>query len=463
MCEGDIATIPAALRAALAAPPGGQIALVIGAGCSIDPPTSRRTAREYATQAYRQLEERGTIAAGSCNPENLGSLADAVFAARGTQKDLVDILRPQLLNAPAHDGHKLAAALLAEQIVGLILTLNFDRAIDSAVATIAHKSTVTIVHAVEELRNRTRFGVIYLHGNVESEDSKWILRTAQIDQTWDDTWQEYIVMDLALTPNVIFAGLGSPTPVISETVLKAKAALSADKTIIQVDKMELQHNTFAQTMGVAAADYVVSCWTGFMQALGGVAAREFNNKIFDRYPRFCTENRHDEQDPALVMAALPLDILSSGKLRAAWFLDKSEYKAFNSTNVDHLVDIIRTLALALTIVGATECVLVEDGMDFRKDGKPVLRVFSCSGAGALYWANVEGAIQARHQEFRRNDKTTAVVYLATAVDIGLTSVPESIVAEVDGDGVTASPRDFAYFSPRTLNENPQALLDMMRN
>lgn len=447
----------------MAGPPGGQIALVLGAGCSIDPPTNRRTAREYATQAHRQLVDRGLIVADCCDPGDLGGLADAVYAATGSQKALVDILKPELVNATPNDGHKIAAALLAERVVGLIFTLNFDRALDSAVATIAHDSAVTIIHAVEDLRALMRFSVIYLHGNVETPEDKWILRTAQIDKSWDDTWQKYVVVDLALTPNIIFAGLGSPTPVISETVLKAKAALSYDKKIFQVDTMDRSSNALAQNLEVAADDYVISCWTGFMHALGEVVAHEFLNKISDRHPQFCVDNHHDEEDLGMVTAALPSDILSLGKLRAEWFLDKSEYKPFNSTNLDHLVDIVRTLAMALKIVDATECVAVENGMEFRKGGRVLFRVFSCSGAGAMYWARVEGEMQARLQRFRRNDKTTAVVYLTTAVEVELTSVPESIVPERGGDTVTASPRDFAYFSPRSLRENPQALMDMMRN
>jgi hypothetical protein len=464
MCEGDIVRVPAALRAAVSGPANGRIALVLGAGCSIDPPTSRKTAGDYAALAHRRLVAENIVAEDCCDPRDLGGLADAVFDATGSQKDLVAILKPELVNAAPNDGHKIAAALLGEQIVGLILTLNFDRAIDSAVATMAHGSPVTIVHSVEDLSERTRFGVIYLHGDVEAREDEWILRTAQINASWNDTWQQYVVVDLALTPNVVFAGLGSPTPVISETVLKVKGALPAGKKIYQVDKMDSARNLLAQKLEVAPDDYVISCWTGFMRALGDIVAREVLNKMSDRHPSFCVDNNHAVEDIDMVMAALPSDILSLGKLRAAWFMERTEYKAFHNTNLDHLVDIVRALAMALEIVGAAECVLVEDGMEFRKDGRIIFRVFSCSGAGTAYWAKIEGEMQSRVQKFRRSDKTSPVVFLVTAVEFDqATSVPENIVPKRNTDEVTASPRDFPYFSATMLKNNPKMLTDVMRN
>jgi hypothetical protein len=391
-------------------------------------------------------------------------LADAVFGATGSQDALVDILKPELSNATPNDGHKIAAALLAEQIVGLILTLNFDRAVDAAIATIAHGETIAIVHSIEDLSVRTRFAVVYLHGNVEAPPGKWILRQAQIDASWEDTWQKYVVEDLAMTPSVVFAGLGSPTPVISDTVLRVSEALPAGKKIYQVDAVDSARNELAQALQVAAANYVVASWTGFMRKIGETVAREFLHRISERSPGFCAKNRHPAEDITSALSALPHDMLALGRLRASWFFDKSEYKPFRTANLDHLVDIVRTVSIALRIVEADACVPVEDGMEFRRDGKMLLRVFSCSGAGSVYWAKVEAEMQSRLERFRRHDKSTPVAYLVTGVDMSqATSVPENIVPKPTGDELTASPPDFAYFTPLMLQSDPNSLLDMMRN
>jgi SIR2-like domain len=462
VCDGDAVTIPPSLIAAVTRPGGDQIALVLGAGCSMDAPTNLETAGAYARRAYRELVARGLIPAGCCDENDLGALGDAVFDEQGSQKHLVDILRPLLSNAAPNDGHKIAAALLVEGIVGLILTLNFDRAMDIAMAMIAGGANITIVHEAEDLAQRTRRGLVYLHGNVESEDEKWVLRSSQIGASWDDKWQQFVAHDFALTPNVIFAGLGSPTPVISDTVLKVRAALPNTGNVFQVDAVDRAHNMLATALAVAADAYFVSCWTGFMNAMGSVAAQSFINRLADRSPQFCAENDYSLEDLALVLAALPTNILKLGKLRAIWFFNRSEYKTFNGTDTDLMVDVILTLALAVRIVGATDCIPVEDGMEFRKDGKPVFRVFSFSGGGTMHWTAFEERLQARLQEFRKHDTTTTVVFLTTGVEMVDNSAPAKIVPSGDPDAVTTTPPDYRYFSSRMLREDPSHLMDMVK-
>jgi hypothetical protein len=462
VCDGDAVTLPGQLVAALTHPGGDQVALVLGAGCSMDAPTNLETASEYARRAYRDLVAQSLILAGCCDENNLGDLADAVFDAQGSQKALVDILRPLLSNAAPNDGHKIAAALLDENIVGLILTLNFDRAMDTAISISPAGANITIVHEVDDLAHRTRRGLIYLHGNVESKDEKWVLRAKQIDASWDDTWQKFIAQDFALTPNVVFAGLGSPTPVISDTVVKVRRVLPNTGNVFQVDAMDKTRNKLSAALAVPPGAYVVSCWTGFMNAVGAVAARSFINRLTDRYPRFCTENGYDQENLALVLAALPVNMLKLGKLRAAWFLDRSEYKTFNGTDINLMVDVILTLAMAVRLVGATECVPVEDGMELRKDGRLVFRVFSLSGSGTMHWTTLEGRLQSRLQEFRKHDTTTTVVFLTTAVEVVDTPVPDKIVPSGDPDAVTMTPPDYGYFSPRMLRDDPKQLTGMVK-
>lgn len=462
VCDGDAVTIPGPLVAAVNYPAGDQVALVLGAGCSMDAPTNLETAKAYARQAYRDLVAQSVIPANCCDENDLGALADAVFKEKGSQKPLVDILRPLLSNAAPNEGHKTAAALLAEGIVGLILTLNFDRAMDTAITMIANGAHISIVHDVFDLAQRTRRGLIYLHGDVESDDEKWVLRSKQIDGSWDGTWQEFVSHDFALTPNVIFAGLGSPTPVISDTVTKVRAVLPNTGNVFQVDTMERVHNKLAAALAVADDAYFVSCWTGFMTAIGSVVAEKFIDRLVARYPQFCAQNKYTEEDLTFVRAALPTNILKLGKLRAAWFFNKSEYQAFNSTAIDLMVDVIQGLAQAVRIAGATECVPLEDGMEFRKDGRRIFRVFSFSGGGTMHWTTFEERLRSRLLEFRKHDTTATVVFLATGVEVLDTSVPEKIVPSGDPDAVTSTPPNHRYLSAQMLRDDPTQLTDMIR-
>jgi hypothetical protein len=462
VCDGDAVKVPGPLVAAVTSAAEDQLSLVLGAGCSMDAPTDLESAGSYARRCHDDLVLQGVIKDGCCDKSDLGALADAVFDAAKSQKPLVDILRPILANAQPNEGHKIAAALMAEHIVGLILTLNFDRAMSTAIAMIAPHANITIVHEVDDLGQKTRRGLIYLHGNVESTDDKWILRTTQIDGTWDGLWQEYVAHDFALTPNVVFAGLGSPTPVISTTVTKVRSVLPHPENVFQVDALPSAANKLAIALSIAPGAYVESCWTGFMKAISAYAVRKFFRNLADRHPRFCSDNGYAVNDLTLVLAAIPFDILKFGKLRASWFLDKSEYRTFRDTALDLMVDILRALALAINITGATACVPVEDGMDIRRDGRLLFKIFSVSGGGTMDWTAVEGKLRLRLGEFRRHDTTTPVVFLATGVDIVDPTVPATLVPAGDPDDITMTPPNEGFFTPRRLLDNPKLLLDMIK-
>jgi hypothetical protein len=82
--------IPAALLQAITAEAGGRLALVIGAGCSIEPPTAIPLARELSNDAARKLVMDGVLEEGECaNPGDLAALATLVFNKTGSQEALV--------------------------------------------------------------------------------------------------------------------------------------------------------------------------------------------------------------------------------------------------------------------------------------------------------------------------------------------------------------------------------------
>ena len=112
----------------------GKLVLVLGAGCSFPPPTSVPMAKTCAQDAYRRLMLDGVLADGDCsNPDDLSVLADAVFSKSGSQAELVDRLpRDEFRRARANTGYLIAAALLRENVISSILTLNYDLAMEDA-------------------------------------------------------------------------------------------------------------------------------------------------------------------------------------------------------------------------------------------------------------------------------------------------------------------------------------------
>ena len=75
-------TLPADLLHAIAHEGGGKVVLVLGAAASFEAPIGLPLSRECSVEANRGLVADGGIAADACtDPEDLSSLADAVFAA----------------------------------------------------------------------------------------------------------------------------------------------------------------------------------------------------------------------------------------------------------------------------------------------------------------------------------------------------------------------------------------------
>ncbi len=106
--------LPAELLQAISSPGGGRIALVIGAGCSVEAPTGVPVASQCSVEVHRRLLDDGVLQNGDCaDPYDLSAVADAVFARTHSQRDVVERLRERynLKLATPNDGHLIAAAI----------------------------------------------------------------------------------------------------------------------------------------------------------------------------------------------------------------------------------------------------------------------------------------------------------------------------------------------------------------
>src|SRR4029077_20396093 len=104
--------LPPSLSAAVLGPPDGRLALVIGAGCSIDEPTCLKLAGDYAEDAYRILIEAEVPGAAECNRRDLSALAELAFNEIGNQEMVTRVLPiGEFRSATPNEGHKIAIAL----------------------------------------------------------------------------------------------------------------------------------------------------------------------------------------------------------------------------------------------------------------------------------------------------------------------------------------------------------------
>src|SRR5579862_1920445 len=116
------AELPADLLHALAECQG-RVVLVIGAGCSTEPPTGLKLSSEYAVEVMRELVLDGVLDDGDCDDsEDLSVVTSAVWGRHGTQAPVVERLpHGEFRTARPNDGHLIAAALLREGAISCVL------------------------------------------------------------------------------------------------------------------------------------------------------------------------------------------------------------------------------------------------------------------------------------------------------------------------------------------------------
>ena len=99
--------LPEGLRRAISTPGGGRVALILGAGCSVEARTNIPPSAVCSSEVYRRLVADGVLNEGDCSdPTNLSLVADAVFAKTGSQAGVVKRLRDryELKLATPNDG-----------------------------------------------------------------------------------------------------------------------------------------------------------------------------------------------------------------------------------------------------------------------------------------------------------------------------------------------------------------------
>jgi hypothetical protein len=86
--------LPSELLQAVSSPGGGRMALVLGAGCSVEHPTGIQVSTICSLEIHRLLVADGILEDDECaKPEDLSAVADAVFKKHGSQRAVVERLR----------------------------------------------------------------------------------------------------------------------------------------------------------------------------------------------------------------------------------------------------------------------------------------------------------------------------------------------------------------------------------
>lgn len=449
-------TLPADLLHAIAEG-NGRVVFVIGAGCSFESPTNIPLGKSMAMEANRRLVADRVLHEGDCeDPEDLSSVAEAVYAATGQQRPLVTRLPLALLrNAQPNDGYLVAAALLREQALSCVLTLNFDLALPHALASLGG-TDVSVIYGPADTHELAVVNVVYLHRSTHADAEEWVLRASELDDGWGD-WEAVIAHHVLVAPVAVFIGLGSPAGVLTETLKRIRSALPPTVLAYQVDPGPREESAFFAGLDLPPEAYQQMGWGQVMSELGHRLAVEHCATIEQAsLDLIAQENLDDEDVISLCSRLQQLGLVGLGLLRASWVLSEETYLPHRNTDNGLIADLLLAVGL---IERATSTVahIAEDGVvEFIQDGRTLGVLLFASGSGRIGWLAIEPRL--RHRRRTVDRRATAVT---GAVVAGLRSPrpsaiapPPDIASDEESGSILAVDRLFTMLSVNELRADP---------
>jgi hypothetical protein len=399
-----------------------------------------------STDAHWHLVQDGVLQPDACqNPENLAELAEAVFQLTGGQAELVRRLPvDEMRAAKPNQGHILLAALMMERAVGLVLSLNFDLAVEHAGSALGYG--IKVIDQPGEAVPQTP-SVIHLHGHAFSDPERWVLRQEVIENDWRESWEQVIATQVLASPKVIFVGLGSPAPVLSETVDVISAAVQGGETFFQADIVEHAKSQFAQTLGVPPERYIQCGWCELMSELSDRLVREqihrFQAVAIAMMAEQGLPDREKERLQEVLDNLQEHGLLALGRFRENLNLDLRREYAPQGTPADELlVQPLLTLAEMAQELGLGRRLAPNGVWVLSRRGIDIATVLLATGAGFRTLLALEPRVESTCKRIGQGSHSEPNVVLVSAVrPAAASAAPADIIAEerVD-DLISGGPR-----------------------
>jgi hypothetical protein len=462
----DGVLLPSDLLQAISHPAGGRVVLVVGAGCSVEAPTSLPLADECAREAHRRLRLDGVLGDSDCaNASDLSCVADAVFAKTGSQRELVDRLpRDAFMKAEPNDGYLLAAAMLRERAVSCVLTLNFDLAMVSALTAVGTQDDVAVVAGPEDHHRLALTNLIYLHRNAGADPERWILRSPALAEDWRDHWEEVVAARVIGGPVTVFAGLGTPANVLVEAAVRIRNAVADTVRIYQVDPSSPQDSAFFARLNLPPTAYLQMGWGAFMRALADRLVEEHKAEL----ERACqdllsAEGFEDEDVPGLCKRLAEMGLLRLGRLRARWVLRQRAYEPRDPNTTVLIADLLLAVGL-IERETTSQAVFGDDGVvEFRQGDQLLGSVVLASGRGIRRWLALETEIgqSERYWQHRIPRPRRAIAAGVQGDRPTKVATPKDVVYQEDRDSIVTGYTSLEMFSVHELRNTPAIAKDIL--
>ncbi|MFF1251768.1 hypothetical protein ACFVYC_04635 [Pseudarthrobacter sp. NPDC058329] len=253
-------------------------------------------------------------------------MAELVFSKSGiqSQKDLTSRLpKDDWRLARPNRGHFLAIALLLEGALRHIITLNYDLALQTALSQLGSGDKISIIHGPDDHGRSASNSLIYLHRSVDDDEEQWVLRKSVLDTSWEGAWEGVVASANLSAPLTVFAGLGSPAAVLTDSV--QRLATAAESEFYLVDPYP-QGNKFAEALGSNMQPPIAMYWSAFMEKLSNRLVNEHAIRLEDAARELADQIDCSPVEIDSVVARLSaLDLVTLGRVRASWLLHSANY------------------------------------------------------------------------------------------------------------------------------------------
>jgi hypothetical protein len=445
------------------------VALIVGAGCSCEPPTNLPLSRACALEVHSRLVNDGILQAGDCpQPEDLAAVADAVLARHRPQREVVIRMPTQAFQtARPNDGYRHVCALLSEHAIKFVVTLNYDLAIVTALYDVQSRHEICIVLGPQSHDQLGMVNIIFLHGSAhETNPDNWIIRTDQLAKAWRDAWQEVMINHVVASPAVVFAGLGTLVPSVSEITRRISACLNAGHQKYQVDTSSYERSALAQSISIKRENFIQLGWCEFMQQLSTRVAIDQMEALQREYAEFVAENGLAEVNAAagLFASLRGKDLMELGHIRGYWLMQTSGYLKRDLMQQRHLADLLHGIAVVSEELSCA-CHFYGDGNCLlEKDGTVLCVLVPVSGLGHRRFAALERTLARLERSAKERAISRPVICLLAGVQGDRRSItaPEDITVDLEADDIVQGTSLPPYHvDVEEIRLNPEALREVL--
>lgn len=379
---------PDLLRAAVEG--GGRIAFVLGAGCSVEPPTGLPLAGNMARELYDRLVNEQILEEGACDaPENLEAVVDAVLSAAGGKREVVSRLPKRALRlAKPNTGHRVLAAMMYEGAVTSALTINFDLAVDHALAD-SGANNVDIVVSHREHRDFGNSAVIYLHGSANSPDDDWILTSEEVERGWEDGWKDLVTRRVVASPVVVVAGVGTLVGVLLRSLRLIIESLPDEAQVYCVGPDPFEDSGVAESLGLSQDRYIQLGWCEFSKALSDPVYGNQMIALKAECERLAALQGEPNALPGVLAAIEEAGLIDGGQVRSHWFLANGSYLPWSGLEPRWVAELITATALSADALGASVALDAHGVFRLSRDDGGDAAVACIHGKGRLRWSELE--------------------------------------------------------------------------